>query len=149
MWDKEGAGAGYCSSVSWRLAQGSRWSVYRGASGSFHPSQYEPACTTKLQVTSGHLGQKINSSPCFKIEIKLKLRTKMYMLKFAAGFDAPFPPLFLSPRHLPKCTKENKHLYLSHFLLLLYILTSAALLGPNTDAAEGSRHKKVGKKQMI
>lgn len=59
------------------------------------------------------------------------------------------PLFFLSSRHLPKCTKENKHLSLSHFLLLLYILTSAALLGPNTDAAEGSRHKKDGKKQMI
>ena len=36
-----------------------------------------------------------------------------------------------------------------HIQLLLYILTSAVLLGPNTLAAEGSQQKKVGKKQMI
>ena len=71
--------------------------------------------TTKLQVTSGHLGPKINSSPCFKIEIKLKLRTKMYMLQFAAGFDAPFPLSFFLQDTCQKCTRENIHFCLSIF----------------------------------
>ena len=71
MWDKEGAGAAHLSAG----AQGAG-GLCTGASGSFHPatnmSQPSPF-TTKLQVTSGHLEPKINSSPRFKIEIKLDL----------------------------------------------------------------------------
>ena len=97
---QRGAGAAHLSAG----AQGAG-GLCTGASGSFHPatnmSQPSPF-TTKLQVTSGHLEPKINSSPRFKIEIKLDLRTKMYVLcvqQYAAGFDArsPSPSFFKTP----------------------------------------------------
>ena len=120
MWDKEGAGAGYCSSVSWRLARGSRWSVDRGASGSFHPFQYEPACTTKLQVTSGHLGQKINSSPCFKIEIKLKLGIKCMYNRMPQGLTHSPLYFFLQDTCQSAPKKINIFIYKSFSVTSLY-----------------------------
>ena len=115
MWDKEGAGAAHLSAG----AQGAG-GLCTGASGSFHPatnmSQPSPF-TTKLQVTSGHLEPKINSSPRFKIEIKLDLRTKMYVYNSMPQGLMHAPPLFFSSRHLLKCTRKNIHFCFSILLI--------------------------------
>ena len=87
MWDKEGAGAHLSAGVP-RGAGGLCTDVQEAAAFTLSNVSQPSPFTTKLQVTSGHLGPKINSSPCFKIEIKLDLRTKMYVYNASKQDDA-------------------------------------------------------------